>query len=454
MKSKSVISFILIIVLIAAFAVVCFGDIQIGNLKVPSVLDRERGIKQGLDLVGGSIIVFEPKGVKEATQAELETAEAVLRERLDDKNLQEATTSIQGDTGIRVEIPDMDNPEEALASIGDIAKLEFRYRYTNPNEDGSVRYETAMEGSNEYISSAKMEYGPTDTNSNSTYHVVVNFTSKGRDAFSKATTNAYNQSVDGEAVENVIAIVLDDSVISEPAVSNGPITDDSCVITGDFDADEASHLASVINSGSLPFALEAAEMRTVGPTLGAEALKSSLMAALIGIILVMLFMLLFYRLPGLVADISLVAYISLSLLIMAGFFIGDGVESGYRITLTLPGIAGVILSIGMAVDANVVIFERVKDELRQGKSVGAAVEGGYKRAITAVIDSNVTTIIACVVLYFFGSGTIQSFAITLGIGIIVSMFSAVFLTKWLLKLVVNFGVKNTWLYGVRKRREA
>ena len=227
--------------------------------------EREESALRDIERYGGTIVVFEPKDVKGVSQIELETAEAVLRDRLDDKNLQEATTSIQGDTGIRVEIPDMDNPEEALASIGDIAKLEFRYRYTNPNEDGSVRYETAMEGSNEYISSAKMEYGPTDTNSNSTYHVVVNFTSKGRDAFSKATTNAYNQSVDGEAVENVIAIVLDDSVISEPVVSNGPITDDSCVITGDFDADEASRLASVINSGSLPFALEATEMRTVKP---------------------------------------------------------------------------------------------------------------------------------------------------------------------------------------------
>ncbi len=453
MKSKSIVSFILIMVLIAAFAVVCIGDIQIGNFKVPSVLDRNRGIKQGLDLVGGSIIVFEPKDVPNATQAELETAEAVLRQRLDAQGLQEATTSIQGETGIRVEIPDMDNPEEALASIGDVAKLEFRYHYTDPAEDGSARYALAMEGTSEYISNAKMEYGPTDNNANSTYHVSVSFTSKGRDAFSVATANAVNKSFNGEAINSAIVIALDDTVVSEPSVSS-VINSDGCVITGDFTADEASHLANVINSGSLPFALEAAELRTVGPTLGAEALKTSLTAALIGIILVMLFMLLFYRLPGLVADISLVAYISISLLIMAGFFIGDGIDSGYRITLTLPGIAGVILSIGMAVDANVVIFERIKDELRQGKSVGAAVESGYKRAITAVIDSNVTTIIACVVLFFFGSGTIQSFAITLGIGIIVSMFSAVFLTKWLLKLIVNFGVKNNWLYGVNKRRNA
>ncbi|MGN1097846.1 MAG: SecD/SecF family protein translocase subunit, partial [Clostridia bacterium] len=212
--------------------------------------------------------------------------------------------------------------------------------------------------------------------------------------------------------------------------------------------------ADLINSGSLPFDLKDSELRSVGPTLGSKALETSLKAALIGVILVMLFMLIVYRLPGLVADLSLIAYISLSLLIMAGFFYGDGVTSGYRVTLTLPGIAGVILSIGMAVDANVVIFERIKDELRQGKSVGAAVDGGFKRAITAVIDSNVTTVIACVVLYFFGSGTIKGFATTLLIGIIVSMFTAIFLTKLLLKLIVGFGVKNTALYGVNKRRDA
>ncbi len=455
MKAKSVISFVLIMILIAAFAVVCVGDINIGNFRVPSVLDRDKGIKQGLDLVGGSIIVFEPKDVElsKVTPAQMDSAEAVLRARLDSMGQNEATISRQGATSIRVEIPDMDDPQQAVDLIGQVAKLEFRYMYTDTAEDGSTGYDLAMEGSSDYVKNASMEFGPVNQGGNSEYYVSLELTAKGQEAFKEATSNAVAQSYNGKAIANQIVIALDEDIVSAPSVDE-VIDSTTCIIHGSFDAESANNLASVINSGSLPFALQDAELRSVGPTLGSQALDTSLKAALIGIILVMLFMLLFYRLPGLVADISLVAYISITLLIMAGFFIGDGVTSGYRITLTLPGIAGVILSIGMAVDANVVIFERIKDELRQGKSVGASVDGGYKRAITAVIDSNVTTIIACVVLYIFGSGTIKSFAITLGIGILVSMFSAIFLTKWLLKLIVGFGVRSNWLYGVNKRRDA
>jgi len=161
----------------------------------------------------------------------------------------------------------------------------------------------------------------------------------------------------------------------------------------------------------------------------------------------MLFMIIIYRLPGFVASVSLVAYVSIITLIMAGFYVPE-----WRfVILTLPGIAGVILSIGMAVDANVVIFERIKDELRAGKSVGASVNSGFKRALTAIIDSNITTVIASVVLYFFGTGTVKSFAVTLFIGIVVSMFTAVTLTKLLLKLMVKLGIKNPAFYGVSKR---
>ena len=464
MKAKNVISFILIMVLIAAFASVCAFDIRIGNFRIPSVMGDD-GIKQGLDLVGGSIIVFEPKDVElsKVTDAQMDTAEAVLSQRLSGQGIYDANISRQGDTSIRVEIPNIDDPQQAIDIIGQVAKLEFRYAYVETDENGNQVYSTdengnqrfalAMEGTEEFVDNAEMQYGQTSANTASTYYVSLTLTSKGRDAFKVATENALSGSYNGESISSQIIIALDDTVVSAPNVHE-VIDSQNCMITGNFDADSASNLANVINSGSLPFALQDAELRSVGPTLGRQALDSSLLAALIGVILVMLFMLIFYRLPGLVADISLVAYISLTLLIMAGFFIGDGIESGYRITLTLPGIAGVILSIGMAVDANVVIFERIKDELRQGKSVGAAVEGGFKRAITAVVDSNITTIIACIVLYLFGSGTIQGFAVTLFIGIVVSMFTAIFLTRWLLKLIVGFGVRNNWLYGASKRRDA
>lgn len=441
MKAKNVISFILIMVIIAAFASVCAFDIKIGNFEVPSVLG-DKGIKKGLDLVGGSIIVFEPD-VPEGTKVSVEdmnAAEAVIRARLDSQGNTEATISRQGDTGLRVEIPNIDDPQAAVDMIGQVAKLEFL------SADGDV----IMDGSRQYVSGATHQYGDPTNEGRQQHYVELTFTAEGREAFAAATEAAVAQLSENK---NYITIALDGEAQLSPSVKE-KIDSDTCVITGNYEAEDAVEVANLINSGSLPFALKDAELRSVGPTLGSQALETSLKAALIGIILVMLFMLLFYRLPGLVADISLVAYISVVLLIMAGFFIGDGVDSGYRITLTLPGIAGVILSIGMAVDANVVIFERIKDELRHGKSVGAAVDSGFKRAITAVIDSNVTTVIACVVLYFFGTGTIKGFAVTLFIGIIISMLTAIFLTRLLLRLIVGFGLKNTMLYGVNKRRDA
>lgn len=442
MKVKNIISFIVIMVLIAAFACVCAFDIHIGNFTVPSVMDSEKGIKRGLDLVGGSIIVFEPdvENLSDVTADQMDSAEQVLRARLDSQNLTEATISNQGDHGLRVEIPNIDNPEEAISLIGQVAKLEFL------DADGNV----LMDGSDTYVKKAESVYGPLSQDSNSEYYVKLTLTAEGRKAFKTATEKA--MSLESES-KNYITIALDGVPQVSPWVHE-VIDSEDCQITGNYEAKDAQELADLINSGSLPFALTASEQRSVGATLGREALDSALKAALVGIILIMLFMLLFYRLPGLVADISLVAYISITLLIMAGFFIGDGISTGYRVTLTLPGIAGVILSIGMAVDANVVIFERIKDELRQGKSVGAAVDSGFKRAITAVIDSNVTTIIACGVLYFVGSGTVKNFALTLFIGIVCSMITAIFLTKLLLKLIVGFGVKSPVLYGVNKRRDA
>ncbi|MBE7055537.1 MAG: protein translocase subunit SecD [Ruminococcaceae bacterium] len=437
MKAKNVISFLLVVVLIVAFAYVAAFDVKIGNIEIPSTFDKDKGIKQGLDLVGGSIIVFEPdvKDLDKVTAEDMNSAESIIRTRLDSKGYAEATISRQGETGIRVEIPDIDDPQEAVKMIGATAKLEFL------DADGKV----IMDGSKDYIKGAASKYGPTSETSGNLYYVQLNFTGEGQKKFKEATQAAVSA---GEG-KNIIAIALDGEVQMSPTVQE-VIDSDSCIITGDYDADGAEAVSSLINSGQLPFSLKDAELRSVGPTLGSKALSTSLKAALIGILLVMLFMIIIYRLPGVVASVSLIAYVSLVTLIMAGFF----VPSWRVVTLTLPGIAGVILSIGMAVDANVVIFERIKDELRAGKSVGAAVNGGFKRALTAVIDSNVTTIIASVVLYLFGTGTVKSFAVTLFIGIVISMLTAVTLTKFLLKQIVGFGIKNPALYGLSKRRDA
>lgn len=435
MKAKNIISFVLTIVIIAALTVTIFGDISIGNFRVPGVFDSEKGIKQGLDLVGGSVIVFEPavENFSGITAEDMDSAESVIRTRLDSIGEKEATISRQGEYGLRVEIPNIEDPHAAVELIGQTAALTF------VNAMGEV----VMDGSSDNVKSATLQFGPVSQNGNNDYYVSLELTSAGRAAFKTATENAVSLASSGM---NYIAILLDDTLVSAPMVSE-VIDSENCMITGKFTREEAKNLADVINSGKLPFSLKETELRSVGPTLGQEALRTSLWAALIGIILVMLFMLLIYRLPGLIADISLVAYISVICLIMTGVY---GLV-GYRTTLTLPGIAGVILSIGMAVDANVVIFERIKDELNSGKSVGASVNSGFKRAITAVLDSNVTTIISCVVLYLFGTGTIKGFAETLFIGVVVSFLTAIFLTKFILKIMVGFGIKNPVVYGAKRR---
>mgnify|MGYP004460739017 FL=1 len=437
MKAKNVISFLLVMVLILAIAYISAFDVKIGNIEVPSTFDKEKGIKQGLDLVGGSIIVFEPdvKDLSKVTSDEMGAAESIIRARLDAAGYSEATISRQGDTGIRVEIPNIDDPQEAVKMIGATAKLEFL------DADKNV----IMDGSKKYVSGAVSKYGQISEGGSNEYYVQLSFSKDGRKVFKEATQKAVSASSEDK---KIISIALDGEVQMSPRVQE-VIDSDSCVITGGYTAEAAESVANLISSGQLPFSLKDAELRSVGPTLGSKALSTSLKAALIGVILVMIFMLLVYRLPGLVADISLVAYISLVTLIMAGFFV-----TKFRVTLTLPGIAGVILSIGMAVDANVVIFERIKDELRAGKSIGAAVNAGFNRAVTAVIDSNVTTIIAAVVLYIFGTGTVKNFAVTLFIGIVISMLTAVTLTKFLLKQIVGFGIKNPVLYGIAKRRDA
>jgi len=433
MKAKNLIAFLLVVVVIFACAYVAAFDVTIGGFRVPSTFDKERGIRQGLDLVGGSVIVFEPdvEDLSKVSSSDMDAAEAIIRTRLDNQNFGEATLSRQGETGIRVEIPGVDDPQEAVSLIGATAKLEFL--------DGNGNLIMDARGN---IESATAMYGPTEQYGNSVHYVQLTFTDAGREKFAQATANAVNA---GPGM-NVIAIALDGAVQMAPTVKE-VIDSDTCIMTGEYTQEDAQRTADLISSGQLPFSLKDAEVRSIGPTLGAKALDTSLIAALIGIVLVMVFMIIIYRLPGFVASVSLVAYVSIITLIMAGFYVPE-----WRfVILTLPGIAGVILSIGMAVDANVVIFERIKDELRAGKSVGASVNSGFKRALTAIIDSNITTVIASVVLYFFGTGTVKSFAVTLFIGIVVSMFTAVTLTKLLLKLMVKLGIKNPAFYGVSKR---
>ncbi len=438
MKAKSIISFVLVLAIIAGIAYVTAFDVSIGSLRVPSIFDKDLGIRQGLDLVGGSILVFAPdlEENQKATASDMDAAEEVIRRRLEGQGYFDASISREGDNNIRVEIPNVADSNQAVEIIGATAKLQF---VDADNQE-------VMTGSKDFIKSAEATYGAVDnTGNNQGYYVLLTLTEQGRSAFKTATEKAIAGQADNK---NYISIVLDDQIQMSPTVEE-VIDSETCIIRGNYTAEEAKNVASLINSGQLPFGLKVVENRSVGATLGEGVLETSLKAALIGIILVMLLMLLFYRLPGLVSDISLVAYITVFCLILAGFYI----KGGYRITLTLPGIAGVILSIGMAVDANVVIFERIKEELNAGKTVRAAVDAGFHRALSAVIDSNITTVIAAVVLYIFGTGTIKGFAVTLFIGVVLSMLTAISLTRFLLRQIVGFGVKNPTLYGASLRKE-
>ena len=396
---------------------------------IPSVLDTDNGIRLGLDLVGGSRIVYEaeiPDGYNQANLADdMNSVQKVIRQRLTDKGFTEATVTLTGDNRVTVEIPQITNPEEAVQTLGTTAQLTFI------DADGKE----GLPGSD--IKKATYGYGrPTGNEVTDVHYVQVQFTSEGQKKFAEATGNIAART-DGT---NIMAIVMDNQVISSPSVSS-QIDSDSCVISGSFTRDSASELADLINAGQIPFSLKQVELRSVGPQLGADAMRTSLIAGAIGIVLVMLFMLIVYRIPGLVASIALCFYMVLEALIF----------SLVRVNLSLPGIAGIILSIGMAVDANVIIFERVKEELKNGKTVKSAIDSGFKRAFTAILDSNITTLIACAVLFFLGTGTIVGFATTLGIGVIVSMFTALTVTHFLLNRMVDFRIRNPKAYGLRDR---
>lgn len=440
---KSVSVFILLLLVIALLVVTaCFGIKDIG---LKSVFDED-GVRMGLDLVGGSSITLE--AVEELTQpettapvegedaeTETEVAEpagitadtinsviAVLNQRVTTAGYTEATvTEIQGKNRVRVDIPSVADPEDAIELLGATAQLMFL----------DSEFNLVLTG--EQVKSAKMDVITSPTGASQTV-VALEFDNSARASFADATERMAAK----PEGQNIIYIALDDSIISAPAVKE-KIDSTECVIQGDFTAEEATRIANLISSGNLPCKLDVVETRSVGATLGAEALSRALKAGAIGIILVMLFMIIMYQLPGFISAIALIGYIAITAICIVGF----------KINLSLPGIAGIFLTIGMAVDANVIIFERIREELNGGKSVRAAVQSGFNRAFSAILDSNITTIIAALVLWKFGTGAIQGFAITLFLGVVISLISALFLTKLFLNSLVGMGVTNIKLFGAK-----
>jgi protein-export membrane protein SecD len=422
MMAKSLTKFIITALIIAALTYVAFYGITLFGKTIPSALDPENGIRRGLDLTGGSVITYEAEA-QTVTDEEMNTAIDMLRQRLDTLGYFEATITRQGEKRIRIEIPAISNPEEAVQKLGATAELQF------VDPDGKV----IITGKD--VVDAKAQYGQYDPTKPAGNFVSLTISEEGTKKFADATARV-SKNENKDAGKNYIAIKLDQEIISQPFVDQ-EITTKDVVISGSFTAESAGWLANLIRAGKLPFSLKDVELRSVGPTLGEKALETSLMAGGIGVILVLIFMLIYYRIPGLVADIALIAYIAIVAIIMAGF----------RVNLSLPGIAGIILSIGMAVDANVVIFERIKEELRAGKTLRAAIDAGFSRAFTAIIDANITTLIAAAVLWKFGTGPIKGFAVTLSIGILTSMFSAIVITRFLLRQTVGMNIKNPKLYG-------
>ncbi|MGN1318883.1 MAG: protein translocase subunit SecD [Lachnospirales bacterium] len=372
-----------------------------------------RNIKQGLDLKGGVYIVYEAKdtegNVFNPSDEQMSAAISMLQQRVDDKGYFDAEVSQEGANRIRVEIPGVTDAQATAEEIGEAAHLTFR------DEEGNV----LVDGANVTNATKQVQNG----------EVVVSleFDSEGKSAFASATQNN---------VGKQIGIYMDESAISMPRV-NQAITDGRAVIQGDFTAEEADDLAAKIRAGSLPFNLNILEYNAVGARLGADSLSTSVKAGLVGIAIVLLFMLIVYRIPGVAADIALCIYTALLVVVMS--LLGT--------TLTLPGLAGIILSIGMAVDANVIIFARIKEEINNGRAVKAAIKNGFAKALSAILDGNITTLISCVVLYWLGTGPVKGFAMTLFLGIVLSMFTALVVTRIIINALYGIGIKNSKLYG-------
>ncbi len=430
MKKKSIFVLCIFVVLAVVINYVAFVGFNIMGFEYGGMLDEDKGIRKGIDLAGGSVITFQAES-DNPTDDDMNVVEAIFDTRLQAAGYTESRISKSEGGKITVEIPSVFTTDEIAELLGDVAKLTFR------DSDGNVQLEGTQ------VKKATYQYGQTSETSNAEPYVSIEFTSEGAEIFAEITKAAAQKSSTGE---NYISIYMDEEEISSPRVdssySTNGIAGGSCIISGSFTVEDAQKLANQINSGNLPFSLSVISQETVGAELGETALPTSLMAAAIGIILIMIFMVIMYRIPGLIADLSLAIYVGIIGLLLGAF----------RVNLSLSGIAGIVLSIGMAVDANCIIFERMKEELRLGKSIKASVEAGFSKAFSAIIDSNITTIITCVVLYMSGIGTVTGFAITLGLGVIVSMFTAIVITRIEMRQLVGIGIKNRRLFCSEKKK--
>jgi len=406
--------FRMLVTLVVVVAAVVVVFVPVSNWgKLPVIKD----IPLGLDLKGGVYVVLQAVGTPAApvTPDSVKRAQAIIANRVNQLGVSEPIIQSQGTDRIVVQLAGVKNPDQVVSTLIKPAFLEFK------NEAGQ-----------DILTGGDLQNAQEATGPGGQPVVDLTLTPAGAKKFAAATKAAV-----AVTPHQRIGIYLDGKLLTNPVVET-EIDNGHAEITGGFKTlQDAHNLAVLLRSGALPVKLSVLEKMTVGPTLGADSLKRSILAGIVGLIAVFLFMLLYYRLPGLVADFALIIY---TLLIV-------GIFAAVPVTLTLPGIAGFLLSVGIAVDANVIIFERFREELRSGKTVRAAIDAGFKRGFTAVFDSNATTLIAAAVLFYFGTGEVKGFAVTLGLGILTSLFTAVVITRWLLHLVAETGlIKNSKLF--------
>lgn len=398
-KGKSSALFILCTLAIILFAFLGYKGAEVAEWRIKPFSET---ITKGLDLQGGVSVVMEIQD-EEVSKEDLEKTKEQLSLRVNKIGVAETVVSTEGDRRIRIDIPAQVDSGKIVESLGKTGELTFK------SPKGDV-----------ILTGQDVNKAIATSDENGLPQVALELNEEGTKKFADATKEYLGQS---------ISVNMDDEVLTNPTV-NSVITNGSAVITGSKSADDAKRLAGLINAGALPVTVKAASVKTVGAQLGEEALPNALKAALIGIGLIFVFMIIYYRVPGAIACLALTLFIALIL-----FLFGE-----IGVTLTLPGIAGVLLTIGMAVDANVLIFERIREELKKGVSIRSAVEKGFENATSSIMDSNITTIIAALVLYFLGSGTVKGFAITLLVGIVVSLFTALIVTKFFMHKAVEMGL--------------
>ena len=453
MKKKTAVIW-LVLFLIVAVGMGYVAFFGIGPTKTGSM----GNIKQGLDLAGGVSITYQVVGDETPSSEDMSDTIYKLQKRVENYST-EAQVYQEGDNRINIEIPGVSDANAILQELGQPGSLYFIYQ-TNENGEANYTLSGYDEEKGKYIYSltksidelmsegsipldgtmvASADAGATQSNDalkQSQYVVELTFTKEGTDAFAKATERAYNK---GES----IGIYYDGELVSVPNVVS-VITGGQAQITGMESIDEAKTLASTIRIGGLSLELKEMRSNVVGAQLGNDAIKTSLKAGVIGLAIVCIFMTVVYFVPGFTSAIALIIYVIMTLLVLNGF----------NITLTLPGVAGVILAIGMAVDANVIIFARIREELATGKTVRSSIKIGFDKATSAILDGNITTLIAAIVLVLKGSGTVKGFAQTLMIGIILSMFTAMVVTRALLYLLYTIGLQDEKWYGIGKEHKA